>query len=137
MKNICALRVKTYSYLIDDDSKKKKAERIKKCVTKRKTMFESYTDCLFNDKIKLKSQQVFRSDHHNVYTVEINKTALNSNDNKRLQTLDRVTTYPLGANAFKVCESEIMIVRDVLLKITEIVHFMMKPYYNHNKDKRL
>ena len=35
-----------------------------------------------------------------------NKVALSSNDNKRLQAFDRVTTYPYGTNAFKVCESE-------------------------------
>ena len=28
-------------------------------------MFENYTNCLFNDKIILKSQQRFKSDHHN------------------------------------------------------------------------
>ena len=76
-------------------------------------MFENYTGSLFNDKITLKSQQVFRSDRHNIYTVEINKIALNSNDGKRLQTLDRVTVYPHGTNAFKVCESEMIIMRDL------------------------
>ena len=36
-------------------------------------MFENYTDCLFNDKTILKSQQRFKSDDHNVYTEKINK----------------------------------------------------------------
>ena len=36
-------------------------------------MFENYTDSLFNDKIILKSQQRFKSDHHEVYTEEVNK----------------------------------------------------------------
>ena len=78
-------------------------------------MFENYADCLFNDKIILKSQQRFFSDHHKVYTEEVNKIALSSKDDKRLQTLDRITTYPHGTNAFKVkqFESEIMIVRDI------------------------
>ena len=48
------------------------------------------------------------SDHHNVYIEEINKIALNSNCDKRLQTFDRITTYPYGTNAFKVCESEML-----------------------------
>ena len=69
-------------------------------------MFENYEDSLFNDKIILKSQQRFKSDHHKVYTEEVNKIALSSNDDKRLQTFDKVTTYPYGTNAFKVCESE-------------------------------
>ena len=50
----CALRSKTYTYLMDDDSEKKKAKGTKKCAIKRKLMFENYKDCLFNDKNKLK-----------------------------------------------------------------------------------
>ena len=46
-------------------------------------------------------------------TEEVNKIALSSDDDKRLQTLDRVMTYPHGANAFKVCESETMTMKDL------------------------
>ena len=63
---------------------------------------------MFNDKIILNSQQRFKSDHHNVYTEEINKIALSSNDDKRLQTSDRIKTYQYGTNAFKVWESEML-----------------------------
>ena len=108
MKEFCALRAKTYSYLMDDNSEVKKSKGTKKCVIKRELMFENYKDCLFNDKIILKSQQRFKSDHHNVYTEEINKIALSSNDDKRLQTSDKIITYPYGTNAFKVCESEML-----------------------------
>ena len=79
-------------------------------------MFENYKDCLFKDKIILKLQQRFKSDYHEVYTGEISKIALSSNDDKRLETFDKVTTYPYGSNACKVCESEMMIVRDVFVK---------------------
>ena len=47
-------------------------------------MFENYTDCLFNDKIILKSLQRFKSDHHKSYTEEDDKIALSSDDDKRL-----------------------------------------------------
>ena len=43
-----------------------------------------------------------------MYTEQINKTSLSSNDDKRLQTFDKITTYPYGTNAFKVCESEML-----------------------------
>ena len=69
-------------------------------------MFENYIDCLLNNKIILQSQQRFKSDYHNVYTEQINKIALSSNDDKRLQTFGKTTTHPYGTNAFKVCESE-------------------------------
>ena len=41
-------------------------------------------------------------------TEEINKIALSSNDGKRLQTFDKITTYPYVTNAFKECESEML-----------------------------
>ena len=37
--------------------KRKKAKGTKKCVIKRRLMFENYKDCLFNDKNILKPQQ--------------------------------------------------------------------------------
>ena len=79
-----------------------------KCVIRRILKFNDYEDGLFNKKIILKSQQRFKSDYHNIYTEQINNIALSSNDDKRLQTFDEITTYPYGTNAFKVCESEMV-----------------------------
>ena len=56
----------------------------------------------------LKSQQRFESETHNVYTEEINKIALSSNDDKRLQTFDRITSYPYRASVGKVCKTELI-----------------------------
>ena len=106
MKEFIGLTVKTYTYLMDDNSKHKKAKETKTCATKRRLMFQNYTVSLFNDKIILKSQQSFKGDYHNVCTEQINKIALSSNDDKRLQTFDKITTYPYGTNAFKLCKSE-------------------------------
>ena len=95
MKEFVALRAETYAYLMDDnDSKKKKAKGMKKFVIKRELIFENYKDSLFSDEIILKSQQRFKSDHHEVYTEEVNKIVLSSNDDKRLQTFDKITAYP-------------------------------------------
>ena len=96
MTEFVMLRAKTYAYLIEDGSEQKKAKGTKKCIIKRELMFENYKDSLFNDKIVVKSQQIFRSDYHSVYTEEVNKIALSSNDDKRLQTSDRIITYPYG-----------------------------------------
>ena len=101
---------------MDDNSEVKKSKGTKKCVIKHKTMFENYTDRLFNNKITLKSQQRFKSDHRKVYTEEANKIALSSDDDKRLQTFNRVTTFPYGTPTVKVCKSEMMVVRDMFVK---------------------
>ena len=83
--------------------KRKKLREKKKCIIKSRLTFENYKDSLFNDKTILKSQLRFKSDHHDVYTEEVNKISLSSNDDKRLEPFDRVKTYPYGTNAFKVC----------------------------------
>ena len=88
-----ALRPKTYSYLTDDDKNVKKAKGTKKCVIKRILKFNDYKNCLFKNEIILKSQQRFKSEAHCVYTEEIDKVALSSNDDKRLQTFDRIKSY--------------------------------------------
>ena len=61
---------------------------------------------MLNNKIVLKSQQRFQSERHDAYTEEINKIALSSNDDKRLQTFNRITSYPYGASAGEVCKTE-------------------------------
>ena len=108
MKKFVGLRAKTYAYLMDDDTEHKKAKGTKRCKIKREFIFKNYEDCLFNNKVILRSQQRFKSDYHNVYTEQINEIALSSNDDKRLETFDKTTTYLYGTNAFKVYESEML-----------------------------
>ena len=108
MTEFVALRPKPYSYLTDDGKEDKKAKRTKKCVIKRRLKFGDYIGCLLNNEIVLKSQQRFKSERHDIYTEEINKIALSSNDDKRLQTFDGITSYPYGANAGRLCKIEIL-----------------------------
>ena len=116
MTESVALRAKAYAYLMDDGSEHKKAKGTKKCIIKREFMFENYRESLLSNKIILKSQQRFKSDHHKVYTED--KIALSSNDDKRLETFDGITTYPYGSNAFKACESKMMVKKkDILIKL--------------------
>ena len=105
MKEFVGLRAKTYAYLMDDDTEPKKAKGTKKCMIKRELMFKNYKNFLLNDTVILKSQQRFKSDCHKVYTEQIHKIALSSNDDKRLQTFDKITTYPYRTNG---CESEMI-----------------------------
>ena len=54
--------------------------------------FDDYKRCLLNCEVILKSQQIFRSKGHDVYTENINKIALS----KRLIASDKITSYPYG-----------------------------------------
>ena len=109
MTEFCALRAKEYAYKLDDDTEKKKAKGTKKCIVKREITFKNYVDALFNDETVIRSQQRFGSNHHRVYIEEVDKIALSSNDDKRIQTYDRVTTFLYGTNVFQVCENEMLL----------------------------
>ena len=95
---VVARRPKTYAYLMDDGTNHKKAKDTKECVIKQKFIFKNYEDCLFNNKTVNRSQERLKSYYHDVYTEEVNKITLSSNDAKRLQTSDKITTYPYGTN---------------------------------------
>ena len=90
------LRPKTYSYLTDDDKEDKRAKGTKKCVIKKMIKFNDYKKCLLNDEVILKSQQRFISKKHDVYTENINKIALSNNDDKRIVSSYKITSYPYG-----------------------------------------
>ena len=127
MTEFVSLRPKTYSYLMDDGWSDKKAKGTKKCVIKRRLKFNDYKDCLLNNEIVLKSQERFKSERHDVYTEEINKIALSSNDDKRLQTYDRITSYHYGTSAGKVCKTELLSKVNIKRLILIIILMKIKP----------
>ena len=90
------LRPKTYSYLADDCKENKKAKGTKKFVIKRMIKFNDYKNCLLKDEVMLKLQQRFKSKGHNIHTESINKIAFNNNDDKRIVSSDKITSYPYG-----------------------------------------
>ena len=91
-----ALRPKTYSYLTVNDKIDKKAKGTKKCVIKKMIKFDDYKKCLLNDQVILKSQQRFISNKHYVYTEDVNKIALSNDDDKRIVSPDKISSYPYG-----------------------------------------
>ena len=116
MTEVVALRPKAYAYLDDDVNEHKKTKGTKMCAVKQKLTFQNSKNCLFSNKTVHRSQERFKSYNHDVYTEEINRIALNNNDDKRLQTFDGITTYPYGTNAFKVCESGMLMVKDLFFE---------------------
>ena len=107
MKEFVGLRPKTYFYLMDDVDSDKKAKWTKKFVIQWIIKSNYYKNCLLNKEIILKSQEKFKSEAHNVYNAKINKVALNSNDDKRLQAFDKIKSHPyrvsVGKNAKQSC----------------------------------
>ena len=96
MTEFVALRPKLYSYKKLDGCKDKKCKGIKKCVVKKTLTFEDYKTCLFSDSTEYRSQLMFRSAKHEVHTIEVNKVALNRDDDKRTPRKDGISTFARG-----------------------------------------
>ena len=96
------LMPKTYLFLTDDGKEDKKAKGKKKCVIKKMIKFNEYKKCSLNDELILKSQQRFISKKHDVYSENINKIAPSNNDDKRIVSSNKISSYPYG------CKGEIV-----------------------------
>ena len=72
---------------------------IKKCVVKKTLKFEDYKNCLLCDSTEHRSQLMFRSMKHDIFTIEVNKLALNRDDDKRIL---RKTRFPHLREATKI-----------------------------------
>ena len=90
------LRAKLYSYKILEGEESKKCKGIKKSVVKKSIAHEDYKTCLFTGKEQLRKMNMIRSHRHEVYTEEVNKIALCSDDDKRHILEDGVHTLALG-----------------------------------------
>ena len=53
---------------------------------------EDHKKILKNNELILKTQQKFKSERHNIFTEEINKITLISNDDKRMQSIYSIET---------------------------------------------
>ena len=125
MNEFVGLRVK--SYLKENNGEYKKEKGTKKRVIKRKLKFQDYKNCLraakienkinylekekfdldnhkegqrefVKNKLRLKTQQGFKSERHNVFTEEINKISLSSNDDKRMSSIGLTEKYAYGTS---------------------------------------
>ena len=94
MKEFISLRPKMYTYRVGS-SEPKKCKGIKKCVVKKTITFEDYKKCLFDGVNVHRFQLLFRSNKHEVKTLEVNKLALNNQDDKRI-SIDGIASYAIG-----------------------------------------
>ena len=58
--------------------------------------FNDYKKCLLKDEVIFKLQQKFISKKHDVHTENINKIALSNDDDTRIVSSDKITSYPYG-----------------------------------------
>ena len=96
MSGFVGLRAKSYATKMDSGEESKKCKGISKTVTKNNIAFEDYKNVLFNQTTQMRKMNVIRSYKHEIYTEEINRVALNGNDDKRIVMEDRIRTMAYG-----------------------------------------
>ena len=89
------LRVKLYSYRMDEGEEEKKCKGMKKVVVKKNISFDDYKDCLFNKQPQMRQMNVLRSHKHDVFSETVNKVALSADDDKRVICEDKIHTFCL------------------------------------------
>ena len=82
-------------------SEDKKCKGVTKNVTKRSIQFDVNRECLFSRKEQHRKMNVIRSHCHAIYTEEINKISLSSDDDKRVIMADGIHTLAYGHTNFK------------------------------------
>ena len=98
MTKFITLVLKVYTYLDDNDKEHQKVKSKNKCVRDKLLCFNRYMNALLLNKTIRCTQQRFKSHHHIVTTEEVNKIALLRKDDKRIQSFDGITTYPIGTD---------------------------------------
>ena len=83
-----------YSYRTSE-KESKKCKGIKKCIVRKTIIFKDYKNYLFNGETSYRSQLMFRSLKHKIQTLEVNKIALNKDDDKRIM-IDGVRSLARG-----------------------------------------
>ena len=115
------LRAKLYSYKLFNGEEDKKYKAVKKSVIKKSITHKDYKQCLFTGKEQLRKMNVIRSYKHEVYTEEVNRIALSSNDDKRHILEDGVHTLALGHYRMSIIRrySQIKVQRTIIYKSFE------------------
>ena len=57
---------------------------------------EDHKEFIKNNRVMLKSQWRVRIEKHNVFSEDLNKIELSTNDDKRMQSINSIETYAYG-----------------------------------------
>ena len=96
IEEFVGLRAKLYSYKMFEGKENKKCKGVKRCVVEKTISHDDYRNTLFNRTDLHRTMNVIRSCKHDIYTEEVNKIALSSDDDKRVIQEDGVHTLAYG-----------------------------------------
>ena len=81
------LKFKFYKDCLKATQLENKTNQIKNNNFNTESLRENHNEVIKNNKLILKTQPRFKSEMHNVFTEEIYKTQLSSNDDKRIESI--------------------------------------------------
>ena len=73
----------------------------------------------------LKTQQRFKGERHNVFTEEIIKIALSSNDDKRIKSINSIEIYAYGTSNDLICKKEKIKQLTIIKTVPKCLTFVM------------
>ena len=86
---------------------------------------KNHKEFIKNNKLILKAPQRFKSERYNVFTEEIKKTALSSNNYKKMQSVDLMETYAYGTSKDLVSEKEVIKCNSIIKRYKKGLNLMM------------
>ena len=96
IEEFVGLRAKLYSYKMFEGKEHKKCKGVKKNVVENTITHDDYKSTLFSRQEQYRTMNVIRSYKHEMYTEQVNKIALSSDDDKRVIREDGVHTLAYG-----------------------------------------
>ena len=96
MTEFVALRPKLYAYRMLDGGEGKRCKGVRRCVVEKSLSIEDYKKCLNYGENAYRSQMLIQNKKHTIYTVRVNKIALNRDDDKRVVCEDGISTLARG-----------------------------------------
>lgn len=140
LTEVVGLRSKCYAVrILGKIDKMKKAKGVKKNVLKKKVSFDDYYNCVKNNCFEMRKQFSIRSKSHNVYTISMNKIALNPFDDKRYiikpGCIDTLAWGHHKINSEQMC-SELKYVAENAQRMKKIMLKNKDKDKNKNKNKK-
>ena len=96
MTEFVALRAKLYVYKTLEKTEEKKCKRMKKCMVNKILTFNDYKKCLNDGKNIYRSQLLFQNEDYKIDTSNLNKIALNRDNDKKLVQADQISMLVRG-----------------------------------------
>ena len=100
------LKFQDYKNFLEAVQTENKINRLEKNKVEVNSLKEDKKKFMKNSKLISKTKQRFTSEKHQVLTEEVNKIALNSNDDKIMQSIDSKKIYAHGASTDLVSKKE-------------------------------